>query len=214
LTGRMDAVPMFPLGSVLFPFTPLALRVFEPRYLTMMGRLLDVENPEFGVVLIERGFEAGGGDQRSAIGTLARVVRIEAGAEDLYILAVGGERITVDRWRDDDPHPVADVTPMPALTWDDALEPLHREAEHIVRRVATLASALDEGRWDPATPLSDDPLESSWQLAAIAPLGEYDRQRLLRATTLGGLLGALIDLTLEEEPVLIARVADARGGER
>jgi Lon protease-like protein len=209
----MDAVPMFPLGSVLFPFTPLALRVFEPRYLTMMGRLLDARNPEFGVVLIERGFEAGGGDQRSAIGTLARIVRIEAGAKDLYVVAVGGERLTVDRWRDDDPHPVADVTPMPALTWDDALEPLHREAEHIVRRVATLASALDESRWDPATPLSDDPLESSWQLAAIAPLGEYDRQRLLRATTLGGLLGALIDLTLEEEPVLIARVADARGGD-
>ena len=50
---------MFPLGSVLFPYTPLVLRVFEPRYLTMMGHLLDREDPEFGVVLIERGLEAG-----------------------------------------------------------------------------------------------------------------------------------------------------------
>lgn len=201
---------MFPLGSVLFPYTPLVLRVFEPRYLTMMGRLLDLEGPEFGVVLIERGLEAGGGDERASVGTMARILQVEAGAADLYVVAVGGDRITVDRWRQDDPHPIADVSTMPPLSWDDALEPLRREAERVVRRTANLASALGEGRWDPQTPLSDDPVEASWQLAAIAPLGEYDQFRLLGSTTLGGLLRAIIDLCLEEEPVLIARAADAR----
>jgi Lon protease-like protein len=201
---------MFPLGSVLLPYTPLALRVFEPRYLTMMGRLLEVEDPEFGVVLIERGLEAGGGDQRASVGTMARILQIQAGAEDLYVVAVGGERITVEEWREDDPHPIADVSPVAPLVWDDALEPLHREAERVVRRLATLASTLGEGRWDPATPVSEDPVESSWQFAAIAPLGEYDRFRLLSATTLGGLLASTIDLCLEEEPVLVARAADAR----
>ncbi|MDF2563423.1 MAG: hypothetical protein K0R99_4869 [Microbacterium sp.] len=201
---------MFPLGSVLFPYTPLVLRVFEPRYLTMMGRLLDLEDAEFGVVLIERGFEAGGGDERASIGTMARILQIEAGAADLYVVAVGGERIAVDRWREDDPHPVAEVSTIAPLVWDDALAPLHREAEQVVRRVATLASVLDEGRWDPGTALSDDPVESTWQLAAIAPLGEYDRFRLLKSTSLGGLLRAIVDLCLEEELVLIARAADAR----
>jgi len=206
----MGAVAMFPLGSVLLPYTPLVLRVFEPRYLTMMGRLLDVEDPEFGVVLIERGLEAGGGDERSSIGTMARILQIEAGAADLYVVAVGGERISVDRWGEDDPHPVAEVSRMAPLVWDDALAPLHREAEQIVRRLATLAAVLDEARWDPGTDLSDDPVESSWQLAAIAPLGEYDRFRLLNSTSLGGLLRGIIDLCREAEPVLIARVADAR----
>lgn len=201
---------MFPLGSVLFPYTPLVLRVFEPRYLMMLGRLLDESDPEFGVVLIERGLEAGGGDERSSVGTMARIIQVEAGAEDLYVVAVGGERITVDAWREDDPHPVADVSTMPALTWDEALEPVHREAQRVVRRVATLASTLGEGGWDPQSELSEDPVESSWQLAAIAPLGEYDRFRLLNSTSLGGLLRALIDLCLDEEPVLIARAADAR----
>jgi Lon protease-like protein len=209
----MDAVAMFPLGSVVFPYTPLVLRVFEPRYLTMMGRLLDVEHPEFGVVLIERGLEAGGGDQRASVGTIARILQVQAGAQDLYVVAVGGERITVDRWREDDPHPVAEVSTMPPLVWDDALEPLRREAERVVRRLATLASVLGEVRWDPDTPLSEDPVESSWQLAAIAPLGEYDRFRLLNSTSLGGLLRAIIDLSLEEEPLLIARAADARDGD-
>lgn len=201
---------MFPLGSVLLPYTPLVVRVFEPRYLTMIGHLLDVEDPEFGVVLIERGLEAGGGDRRSPIGTMARILQIEAGATDLYVVAVGGERITVDRWREDDPHPVADVSRMAPLVWDEALAPLHREAERVVRRLAALASVLDEARWDPGTDISDDPVESSWQLAAIAPLGEYDRFRLLNSTSLGGLLRGIIDLCLEEEPALIARAADVR----
>ena len=201
---------MFPLGSVLFPYTPLALRVFEPRYLTMIGRLLDEEDPEFGVVLIERGLEAGGGDVRSSIGTMARILQVEAGAADLYVVALGAERIAVDRWREDDPHPVAEVSTIAPLEWDDALAPLHREAERVVRRLSTLASVLEEGRWDPATALSDDPVESAWQLAALAPLGEYDRFRLLNATSVGGLLRDIIDRCLEEEPALIARVADAR----
>jgi Lon protease-like protein len=206
----MDVVPMFPLGSVLFPYTPLVLRVFEPRYLTMIGRLLDGEDPEFGVVLIERGFEAGGGEQRASIGTMARILQIEAGAADLYVVAVGGERISIEGWREDDPHPVADVSQIGPLAWDDALAPLHREAEQVVRRLAALASALDEARWDPGTALSDDPVESAWQLAAIAPLGEYDRFRQRKSTTVGGLLRGIIDLCLEEEPALIARAADAR----
>jgi len=204
----MDAVPMFPLGSVLFPHAPLVLRIFEPRYLTMLGRLLEHEDPEFGVVLIERGREAGGGEERSSLGTMARIVQVEAGSADLFVIAVGGDRITVDRWGLDDPHPIADVTPLQALAWDEELAPLRREAERVVRRVATLASVLGEARWDPDTEVSDDPVESSWQLAAIAPLGEYDQFRLLGATSLRDLLTLLVRLCLDEEPVLIARAAD------
>ena len=48
----MTVLPMFPLGSVLFPAMPLALRVFEERYLKMMGTILEEETPRFGVVLI------------------------------------------------------------------------------------------------------------------------------------------------------------------
>ena len=79
-----------------------------------------------------------------------------------------------------------------------------------MRRIATLASTLGETRWDPGTSLSEDRAESSWQLAGLAPLGEYDRFRLLQSTSLGGLLRATIDLCLEAEPLLIARIADAR----
>lgn len=186
---------MFPLGSVLFPHTPLLLRVFEPRYLTMIGQLLDDDDPQFGVVLIERGHEVGGGDRRSSVGTLARLVSVSADAEVLHIIAVGTGRFTVEQWTDDAPYPSAEATPMPELTWNDALTPLRTEAEAIVRRVL----ARVNGPWDPETELSEDPLEAAWQLAAIAPLGEYDRYTLLQSTTVGALLRQVIDLTLDAE---------------
>ncbi|MBP2378572.1 Lon protease-like protein [Microbacterium phyllosphaerae] len=191
----MAARPMFPLGSVLFPHTPLLLRVFEPRYLTMIGQLLDADDPQFGVVLIERGHEVGGGDRRSQVGTLARLVSVSADADVLHIIAVGTTRFTAEQWTDDAPYPRAEISPLAEPTWNDALTPLRTEAEAIVRRVL----ARVDGPWDPDTELSDDPLEAAWQLAAIAPLGEYDRYTLLQSTTVGALLRQVIDLTLDAE---------------
>lgn len=192
----MTAIPMFPLGSVHFPYTPLALRVFEPRYLTMIGRLLDDDDPQFGVVLIERGHEVGGGDRRSTIGTMARLVSVAAGAEVLQTVSVGAGRFTVEQWQDDEPYPRAEVTPLPGLVWNDALTPLRVEAEAIVRRTIP---RVPEARWDADTELSDDPLAAAWQLAAMAPLGEYDRYTLLRSTSVAALLRDVIHLTLEAE---------------
>ena len=51
----MPVMPMFPLGLVLMPHLPLDLRIFEERYLKLLGDLLGDENPEFGVVLNGRG---------------------------------------------------------------------------------------------------------------------------------------------------------------
>ena len=73
-----------------------------------------------------------------------------------------------------------------------------------MRRVLARAAEFNDIRWDPDVEISDDPVESAWQLAAIAPLGQMDQLRLLRASTLGGLLRDLIDLTLEAEVLLTA----------
>jgi len=62
------ATPMFPLGMVHFPGIVLPLRVFEPRYRQLTADCLAGDG-EFGVVLIERGWEVGGGDTRFNVGT-------------------------------------------------------------------------------------------------------------------------------------------------
>ncbi len=113
---------MFPLGSVLFPHMPLALRLFEPRYLRMLGELLESPQPEFGVVLIERGHEVGGGDHRFAVGTMAQVVEIEAPEGFVALLARGGQRFRVLDWLPDDPYPRADVEMLPEWEWKEDLD--------------------------------------------------------------------------------------------
>jgi Lon protease-like protein len=80
---------MFPLGSVLLPAMPLPLRIFEQRYLKLLGDLVASEKPEFGVVLIERGKEVGGGGKRMSIGTIASVTEIGTTQEFLGLESFG-----------------------------------------------------------------------------------------------------------------------------
>src|SRR5690349_16753436 len=109
LSGGTAPVPMFPLGTVLFPYALLPLHVFEPRYRMMMQHVLDGDR-EFGVVLIERGSEVGGGDSRFDVGTIARVVQIAELPDGRYAVStVGIRRFRVRRWLDDDPYPRAEI---------------------------------------------------------------------------------------------------------
>ena len=84
----MAELPMFPLGTVLFPTLVLPLHVFEPRYRVLVERCLGRPEPEFGVVLIERGSEVGGHDVRSSIGTVARIVDSKLFDDGRWALAV------------------------------------------------------------------------------------------------------------------------------
>ena len=186
-------LPMFPLGTVLFPHMPLQLRVFEPRYLEMLGQILDAEPPEFGVVLIERGQEVGGGEQRFRHGTVAQVAQVEAADGVIGLIVQGERRIEVIEWDTEDPYPQADVRELPELEWDDSLDALREEAERTVRRALALASEFTDATWPPDVLLSDDKVAAAWQLAGIAPLGSLDQVALLRSTSMRELLTALID---------------------
>ena len=93
----MPVSPMFPLGSVLVPGMILPLHVFEPRYRALV-RDCTAGDGEFGVVLIERGSEVGGGDARTDVGTMARIVQADELPDGRFAVgAVGMRRIRVDR---------------------------------------------------------------------------------------------------------------------
>ena len=135
---------MFPLGTPLLPGGVLPLHVFELRYRMMMDDVVHSDVAEFGVVLIERGHEVGGGDVRCGVGTMARVVRhdeLEDGRR--AVVAVGDHRIRVERWLDDDPYPVAEV-----IEWPSPVTPIDPEVEtrldDAVERFVGLLRRVDE----------------------------------------------------------------------
>lgn len=190
-------MPMFPLNSVLFPHMPLRLRVFEERYLIMLAELLKSEDARFGVVLIERGLEVGGGEQRFGVGTIAEITQLGAQEGFVGLVAQGVQRFEVTRWLDDAPHPRAEISELADLEWDVGLSELRDETEQLVRRTLAVASEFAENVWPADIELSTDPAASAWQLAAITPVSALDQLRLLRSKSFAELLEQVATLTRE-----------------
>ena len=173
-------LPMFPLSNVVFPYMLLPLHIFEERYRVLMSDLQDVFEPEFGVVLIERGWEVGGGEERADLGTVVRLLdseQIEGGR--WVAVTAGARRIRVTRWLPDAPYPMAEVEDIKDLEVSDEGEALREAASYAVRKVAALQAELGE----PGAPLdfelADDPAIASYQACALSPIGPLDAQRLL-----------------------------------
>ncbi len=199
---------MFPLGSVLFPGMPLPLRVFEPRYVAMLSSVLGDEDPEFGVVLIERGSEVGGGDVRFDVGTTARIASVQVGEGLIVLVATGRARFEVVRWLQEDPFPRAEVRELRALDVDAATGPGLDAAEALVRATLSRASEFAELPWPPDVELSAEPAERLWQVAGIAPLGSLDQLALLRSRSAAELLARLVEETRAAEVRLTVRWPD------
>ena len=107
---------MFPLGTVLLPGGILPLHVFEPRVPPARHRLprRRRRRPRVRRDMIERGWEVGGGDTRTDVGVVARMVQVEALPDGRYaVVAVGTRRIRILAWLPDDPYPLADVDDWP-----------------------------------------------------------------------------------------------------
>lgn len=201
---------MFPLGSVLLPSMLLNLHVFEDRYRTMVEHVLAAPEPTFGVVLIERGSEVGGGDVRTAVGCTARVLDAQAAPDGRWaLLCVGEQRIRVLRWLADDPYPRAAVGLWPDPVPDDAgaLQRLCEPVEAAVRRVAALGSELGGPSLPEPFELDADPVIRSYQLGIAAPLGPQDRLAVLSAPDAPTRVRLLAELTAEQEELVRARLA-------
>jgi len=198
---------MFPLGTVLFPYALLPLHVFEPRYRVMTGQVMRGDR-EFGVVLIERGSEVGGGDTRFHVGTVARIVHAQQLPTGGYALAtVGLRRIRVERWLPDDPFPravVADLGDDPGAEAADLDALAARE-----RAVAALEDVFAlhrraDARVPEPPPVAPEAARASFEIAALAPIGPLDAQRVLETVHKSGRLALLAELLEEHAQVLRA----------
>jgi Lon protease-like protein len=187
------ALPLFPLGSVLFPGLVLPLHVFEERYRVLVRDLLDQpadEPREFGVVAIQRGWEVervGSGAFTAPtasltlheVGCSAEVRQVTALEDGRYDLVTVGRRRfrlgTLDRATA--PYLTAEVEWLtepagePGLA--DALAPgVLALFQQYLRGIRAQTDGTGEQ-------LPDDPTVLSYLVAATASLSLDDRQRLL-----------------------------------
>lgn len=201
----MFELPMFPLGTNVFPLEVLPLQIFEPRYVQLIAEVQDRPEKDFGVVLIDRGSEVGGGDVRTMVGTRVVVLEAQEVVDDRWVVAAAGvERIDVVSWLPDDPFPRATVQPRPRVDNGGNLE----SAEMTVRESIAVSLEIAGVQQEPSLTFSDDPLERLDQLSAISPLSAFDRQQILEATTTDGQIEALKAL-VEDKLDLLRATRDA-----
>ena len=207
--AAVTALPMFPLGTVLFPSLVLPLHVFEERYRALTRACLDGDR-EFGVVLIERGSEVGGGDVRTTVGTVARIVEAEEYPDGRFALvSVGVRRIRVDEWLPDDPYPRAEVHDWPDPEETDRAAAAEALADMLgpFRRSVALKVELGESSVPATIELDDDPAVASFQAAAVGPLGPLDQRKVLATEGAVPRLELLAALFADEAEVLAARLS-------
>lgn len=98
----LHSLPLFPLGTVLFPAGSLPLRVFEVRYLDMIGKCAKTGAP-FGVVALTQGSEVRQPDRTerfASVGTLATLEHVETPQPGLMLIRCrGAQRFRIDSHR-------------------------------------------------------------------------------------------------------------------
>jgi Lon protease-like protein len=208
----MTAMPMFPLSTALLPAMPLSLRIFEERYLKLLGDLLTSDNPEFGVVLIQRGAEVGGGEHRLSIGTLASVTDIGTLDQFYGLESTGTQRFRVNAWLPDDPYPMADIDFIPDLVWDSSLTPSRVRLETKVRNLLAFASEFVDLQYGPDVEISEDPMAACWQLAGVLPVGGLDQVDLLQSQSANELISRTFDLVTTLDSALKAMAGEISNG--
>jgi len=196
-------LPMFPLGTVLFPHMVLPLHVFEPRYQALLEDVLTAPEREFGVVLIARGQEVGGGDRRTDVGTVARVLRTEE-LEDgrALVIAVGTRRLQVEQWLPDDPYPRAEVADRADTHDHQAVQDVVTATVPRLRRVLALQADLGQDAVAPTFDVAEEPEVACWQAAILSPLNPHDAQRVLTIDACAARLRLLDDLLTGIEETL------------
>ncbi len=192
---------MFPLNAVLYPGVSVPLHVFEDRYRALVHHLLRTEDPSqrlFGSVAIREGYEVGDHGTQSLyrIGVRLQLTEVEARADGSFdVVAVGRDRIQLDRLLTTGDYPVGEVTVLPSRATEVPEEVVEQARatftayRHVLRSIAG-----DPLQGD----LPKDPTYLSWTLAACTPLPMGERQQLLEANDAAERLVLVTDLLRAE----------------
>ena len=203
-------LPLFPLGSVLFPGLTMALHVFEDRYLRLVDDLLDLpaDRPRrFGVVGIKLGREVGEGaaHQIAEVGCAAEISTVQHSGSGLDLVVTGVERFRVVEPVEPDeetPYRRARVAPLAEEVGEDAGAWWERAARHFtvylerLDRIGVVVAADAE--------LPAEPVEASYAVADATVLDMSDKQALLEAPSAAERLALAVDLLRRENRVLSA----------
>ena len=190
----LNSLPLFPLGTVLFPGGSLPLQIFEVRYLDMISKCHKAGAP-FGVVSLTQGREvrerAPGSPDGSAfveetfqtVGTLASITELSSPQAGLLVIrCTGTQRFRIESqsklkhglW-------IANVNTLP----DDQPLPIPDDLKNVATALANVINTLRSRQ----VPPEKMPLHPPWRLhdcgwvanrwCELLPMPQDLRQRMM-----------------------------------
>lgn len=206
---KLVEMPLFPLGTVLFPGMTLPLHIFEDRYKLMISECLQANAP-FGVLLIEEGHEVGSVAKPFEIGTSAYITQAETlSGGRMNIMTVGYQRIKVHEFKRDKPYLSGLIEPIPIAELQVELEV---NSPATLLRTALL-QYLDlflknsDGADINLAQIPQEPLPLALFTAITMPFPQTDKQVLLSQPDLQGILLKEIEF-LKREMMLLRHMVE------
>lgn len=195
---------VFPLGTAFLPGEHVSLNVFESRYLDMLNNVMS-SGRKFVSVLIARGSEVGGSDERFQHGVLIDIAKITSLEHSLLLEGTAISAITVDEWLPDAPFPramcriqqqellrpeekvqIAKSLSLTAQRLRSLREKVQLQQGLVTQQpiVESAIASIASGRWWDELVTEKVLEEAMWLLARCVPCGPFDRYDLLRNATL------------------------------
>jgi len=192
----INELPLFPLGVVLFPWVPLPLHIFEPRYRQMLDDIQAGHNL-FGLSY----FDASSSEQEippvGSIGCVAKVTDAQALPDGRSnILTIGVIRYRIEEYVErGDPYLVARVS---YFEDDDeqseAVDERSREVAETFTRIARAVRAINDERANLPNIADTEPQRLSFLVAAAMEVDTDVKQELLELRSTSERLGRLRDI--------------------
>jgi Lon protease-like protein len=182
-----ETLPLFPLGTVLYPGLVLPLHIFEDRYKQLVRDLLaGPQPPRFGVIAIREGRETGIGGVSALhdVGCTATVREVDEAKDGQYdLVTVGTDRFRLRALDDSRLYLTGEVELIGEPVGDEAAADLAVSAVQRGFR-AYLDVLADRGAARINVPdLPDEPVLLSYLVAASMIIELNDRQGLLAQPT-------------------------------
>ena len=168
-----EALPLFPLNSVLLPGGWLDLRIFETRYLDLV-RDCSRHDTGFGVVLLREGAEAGVGGAVHAVGCESRIIDFSTLPDGLLGIRVEGRR----RFRIRGESVAANALRVAQIDWCEpaSLQPVPAQYAVLVTILERLAEHGDSQLSSAAKARFDDTDWVSWRMLERLALEAPEKQ--------------------------------------
>lgn len=202
MSEELEELPLFPLNTVLFPYSQIQLNIFEDRYRTLIRECIDFEK-SFGIVLIRSGKEVGGPADPYMVGTAVRIMSSQTHADgtmDIHVL--GERRFRIRRIDETKPFLVGFVEPIIEVEPDenprsDALMMKVRESfKLLIERI------MERQDFKVEVQFPTDPTALSFIVANVLQMENIQKQRLLELTDTNERFAAMLPILEQQAQAL------------